>query len=180
MTTDIDTDAIVKAARRRPLWVEGPATVAVAHKRDAIERLLPHRDPFLFVQQITAVDLEQGAIRGRRRIDPADGVFVGHFPGEPIYPGVLQIETMGQLGLCLFHFVEVGSAVVAPDSRPRPVRATRIHSAQFLTEVRPGDELEIYAKLIYHDDFTAACAGQLMRNDVVVSVGVMEVYFVEA
>jgi 3-hydroxymyristoyl/3-hydroxydecanoyl-(acyl carrier protein) dehydratase len=47
------------------------------------------------VDAITAIDLAGGRICGRRVIAPNDAVFMGHFPGEPIYPGVLPLEIMG-------------------------------------------------------------------------------------
>ncbi len=91
--------ALARAGKKRPLWTPGPSTREVFLGRAAVERLLPHRDPFLFVERITAIDLDVPGIAGRRRIDPADPLFAGHFPGAPLYPGVLQLETMGQLGI---------------------------------------------------------------------------------
>lgn len=174
-----DLAAFARAGKKKPIWTPGPATRVVDHGRSAVERLLPHRDPFLFVDRITAVDLSQQAITGKRRIDPADPVFVGHFPGMPIYPGVLQIETMGQLGICLAAFTAQQTHDVAPDAVPPNVRALKIHSALFLAEVLPGDELTIHGKLVESDGYGAICAGQLMKGDTVTTLAVMEVYLVE-
>jgi 3-hydroxyacyl-[acyl-carrier-protein] dehydratase len=173
-----ELQSLLKAGRRRPLWAPENGGSRVEIGRDAIERILPHRTPFLFVDAITDVDLTQDSIRGRRSIAPDDPVFVGHFPGEPIYPGVLQLETMGQLGLCLMHFNAAGSAQVAEDATPRRVRALKIHYALFLAEVLPGDELQVIAKLITADDYTAVCAGQLLKGGTVCALAVTEVYFV--
>ena len=168
-----DLQALVKHARKRPLWEAGATTREMQVGRADIERMLPHRDPFLFVDGITAVDREQGGMRGRRSISPEDPVFQGHFPGRPIYPGVLQIETMGQLGVCLAHVWRNAHA-------PTDVRALKVHHAVFQDVVLPGDELTILARLLEANDYTAICAGQLLKPDgSVPAVAVMEVYFVD-
>lgn len=172
-------DVLARAGRRRPLYVPESAHRAELGRR-AIERLVQHRDPFLFVDAITAVDLAAGAIEGRRRIAPDDPVFAGHFPDEPIYPGVLQIETMGQLGLCLLGLAHLGRVQVRDDDVPRAIRGLKIHHAVFLAPVRPGDELRPVAKLVESDAYTATCAGQLYAGDTLCCFAIMEVYFVDA
>lgn len=68
----------------------------------AIQELLPHRPPFLFVDEITEQTAER--IVGRRRIRPDEYFFAGHFPGNPIMPGVLMIEALAQTGaLMIMH-----------------------------------------------------------------------------
>jgi 3-hydroxyacyl-[acyl-carrier-protein] dehydratase len=169
----------LKAGRRGPLWLPREGNRRVAIGPDEIKRILPHRDPFLFIDSITDIDLTENCICGQRRIDSADPVFVGHFPGEPIYPGVLQLETIGQLGLCLLHFSRTRSDQVAEGATPRRIRALRIHHALFLAEVSPGDELQVIATLVRSDDYTAICAGQLLKAGAVCAFAVMEVYFVD-
>jgi 3-hydroxymyristoyl/3-hydroxydecanoyl-(acyl carrier protein) dehydratase len=150
----------------------------VIYGRSAVERILEHRDPFLLVDAITEVDLEQRCLRGSRRVDSYDPVFAGHFPGRPVYPAVLQLEIMGQMALCLIHFCSAKSDEIASDAVPLPVRALKVHHALFQAEVGPGDELEVLVKLLDSDAYTVTCAGQLVRDGTICAVSVMEVYLV--
>lgn len=169
---------LTKSARRRPLWIPNGTALRVSIGQEGLQRLLPHRPPFLLVDEITDIGLQDQAIKGRRFVDPTDPVFVGHFPGDPIYPGALQLEMIGQLGLCLMHFVTAGSAEITPDTVPQNVRALKIHFAQFLEPVLPGSDVTVLSRAIAADDYTAICAGQVLRSGVICSFGVLEVYFV--
>jgi len=166
----------VKRGRRKPLFSGGEP---VDLGRSAVELLLPHRDPFLFVDRITAVDLEGETITGTRRIDPDDPIFAGHFPGQPIYPGVLQLETMGQLGICLSWFLRQGDLALPSEPQPLQVRALKIHATTFLAEVKPGDELTILARQLIDDGTTAVSAGQLLVDGRPAAVAVMEMLHVD-
>jgi 3-hydroxyacyl-[acyl-carrier-protein] dehydratase len=170
--------ALARSGRKHRLFESAPEH-ALDLGRHELERLLPHRDPFLLVDRITAADLAGGTIAGQRHIDATDPVFAGHFPGEPIYPGMLQLETMGQVGLCLFGLLRNGRTSVAADDRPQQARALKIHHAAFLTAVRPGDDLSVLTKVISANAYTGICAGQLLSAENIRSFAVMEVYFVD-
>jgi 3-hydroxyacyl-[acyl-carrier-protein] dehydratase len=170
---------IAKSSRRHPLWTPPASAVGTSLGRREIERLLPHRDPFLLLDQVTEVDLTEQTIRGQRRIDPDDPVFRGHFPGHPVYPGVLQLEMIGQLALCLLYFLTSGSTRITAATVPRNVRAVKVHFAEFLSPVGPGDELSVICRAIRLDDFTGICAGQILRKETICSFGVSEVYFLD-
>ena len=174
-----ELEALVRSGTHRKLWQPAASTREVQIGRDDIKRLISHRDPFLFVDRITAIDLDSSRLRGERFIEPADPVFAGHFPGHAVYPGVLLVETMAQFGLCVLYFTGKRTLEVLRDERPQDVRFIRIHHAAFLDEVGPGQRLEITASAIERDDFRAVCAGQITKDDTICAFGVMEVYFVE-
>ncbi len=169
----------LKSGRRRPLFTPGEATRVVSIQRREIEQLVPHRDPMLLLDRVTSVDLEQRAATGTRLIDPLDPILAGHFPGEPIYPGFLMLEMMGQLGLCLQHLDSAGRVEVLPEDSPRPVRLLKVHGAMFLGEGRPGDELTVLSQLVEEGGYTAIMAGQVMKNDAILAVAIMEAFLPE-
>ena len=149
---------LARAARKRPLLEPGPCTRAVRLGRGAVERILPHRDPFLFIDAITAVDLQQRAVWARRRIVPDDPVFAGHFPDYPVYPGALLIEAMGQAGLCALYFCTHELTDVRIDFPVINARALKVHHAVFVTEVRPAVELTLLAQIVEQQ--------QIVRNGI--------------
>jgi 3-hydroxymyristoyl/3-hydroxydecanoyl-(acyl carrier protein) dehydratase len=172
-------DDVIKQARRRPLFTVGPKTRETAIGRAEIERLLPHRDPLLLVDRISAVDATEQTLRAHRRIDPADPLFAGHFPGNPVYPGALLVEAMGQACVCLHQLLELGRLEVRPEDRPQPLRLLRVHHALFLAEVLPGDALDLLGKRLVSDSYAVVCAAQVVKGDAICALAVMEVFLAE-
>ncbi|MCA9076218.1 MAG: 3-hydroxyacyl-ACP dehydratase FabZ [Planctomycetaceae bacterium] len=102
--------------------------------REEIQRHIPHRPPFLWLDEVVAVD--ETTIHARKLITDDLEVFRGHYPDFPVLPGVLQCEAIMQAGAVLIaQSMDVGEGKV-------PV-ATRMKNVQFRKLVRPGDTLEI-------------------------------------
>lgn len=104
-----------------------------------IRKLLPHRPPFLLVDKILTMDKE--SVVGLKNVTMNEGFFVGHFPEEPVMPGVLQIEAMAQVGGIL-----VLSSV--PDPENYATYFMKITDVKFRQKVVPGDTIIFHLKLI--------------------------------
>lgn len=165
---------LIRTGRRRRLFIPGETTQDVDIGRIHIERMLPHRPPFLFIDSICAVDPEEQTIVGHRRIDPRDPVFEGHFPGDPVYPGVLLVETMAQLAICLQHLNATGRIETEEEDAPPRLRLLKVHHAMFMAEVRPGDELTVLGKTVEDNGYTAIFAGQIVREQTICAMAVVE------
>ena len=103
-----------------------------------IQKILPHRYPFLLVDRITG--LKQGeSIEGYKNISISEPVFQGHFPDHPIYPGVMIIEGMAQAGGVLAFKSMDNASQEEIDNKV--VYFMSIDKAKFRTPVTPGDQL---------------------------------------
>jgi len=99
-------------------------------------QLLPHRYPMLLVDRLTRIELPDRAV-GIKAVTINEAFFQGHFPDEPIMPGVLLVEAMAQTAAAL---VNLGGARDGPGT---VVYFMGIDQARFRRPVRPGDLLEI-------------------------------------
>ena len=110
-----------------------------------IQKILPHRYPFLLVDRITELTPRESII-GYKNISISEPVFQGHFPDHPIYPGVMIIEGMAQAGGVL-AFKSMDNAT-QEEIENKVVYFMSIDKAKFRTPVKPGDKLEYRLNVI--------------------------------
>lgn len=103
-----------------------------------IQKILPHRYPFLLLDRVT--QLEKGvSIEGYKNVSISEPVFQGHFPDHPIYPGVMIIEGMAQAGGVLAF--QSSNDEEKEDMQNKVVYFMSIDKAKFRSPVTPGDKL---------------------------------------
>jgi 3-hydroxyacyl-[acyl-carrier-protein] dehydratase len=106
--------------------------------RREIEAIIPHRDPFLLLDEIT--DIVPGArVVARKVVRDDEWYLAGHFPGRPIMPGVLMVEAMAQAGAV--------AVLSEPGNRGKLALFAGIDGVRFKRLVGPGDELELTCDL---------------------------------
>jgi len=106
--------------------------------RAQIEEILPHRDPFLLLDEI--IELEPGVrVVARKRVREDEWYLAGHFPGRPIMPGVLIVEAMAQTGAV--------AVLSEEENRGKLALFAGIDDVRFKRIVEPGDELELTCEL---------------------------------
>ena len=109
------------------------------YNKEKIKAILPHRDPFLFIDEIR--EIGKDFIVGVKFVKSEEEYFKGHFPDEPVMPGVLQLETMAQTG---------GVLILSTVENPQDYLTffMKIDNAKFKQKVIPGDTIIFKLQLI--------------------------------
>ncbi|MBD3421486.1 MAG: bifunctional UDP-3-O-[3-hydroxymyristoyl] N-acetylglucosamine deacetylase/3-hydroxyacyl-ACP dehydratase [Chitinivibrionales bacterium] len=128
--------------------------------QDILE-ILPHRYPFLLIDNV--IEIEPGKkIIATKNVSFNDPFFQGHFPGDPVMPGVLQIESMAQAGGIMGLFSQ-------KMSKDKAIAFLGIDKARFREMVRPGDQLRIECELLQNRRGTIRFAGKCFVGDKIAS-----------
>ncbi len=106
--------------------------------RKYVEDFLPHRDPMLFIDRVS--ELSQEYIHIQSDIDPKADYFKGHFPGRPIMPGVLIVETVAQAGALLV-------SLTRGLSEDKFIAFTNVDAVKFRRPVNPGEILDVHVEI---------------------------------
>ncbi len=129
-----------------------PSTLDV----QAIQEILPHRYPFLFVDRIEKLEPGKRAV-GYKQVSASDYYFQGHFPGHPIMPGVLIMEAMAQVGAVVM--------LSMPEMRGKIAYFMSVDYCKFRQAVVPGDELRMEAEVLRYRAKTGQCAARAYVGD---------------
>ena len=113
---------------------------ATTRTLDAVEiqRIIPHRYPFLLVDRVIELEPGQRAV-GLKNVTMGDPFFQGHFPGYPVMPGVLIVEALAQVGAV--------ALLTTDDFRGKLALFAGIDNVRFKRQVKPGDTLRLQVEL---------------------------------
>lgn len=106
--------------------------------RAEIEAIIPHRDPFLLLDEVTEI-IPGKRVVARKLVREDEWYLAGHFPGRPIMPGVLMVEAMAQAGAV--------AVLSEPSNAGKLALFAGINDVRFKRLVTPGDELELICEL---------------------------------
>jgi 3-hydroxyacyl-[acyl-carrier-protein] dehydratase len=143
-------------------------TAAVApFGREVIESLIPHRPPFLLVDEI--LELEPGSrVVGRREIRADDWWFRGHFPERPVMPGVLTVEAIAQCGAV--------AVLAAEQNRGKIPFFGGIDACRFKRVVEPGDALTLECEFVRVRGPIAKGKGRALVGDELAAEALLTVF----
>lgn len=136
-------------------------------RRTKIEEILPHRDPFLFLDEILYFDPERGMIAARYDLERGRFILSGHFPGNPTWPGIFQVEAVSQAGGLLYNHIHNIEGEVG--------LLTNIIAARFMGKITPGSDLIVVVRLL---DFgqMGEFVGQTLQNGRICAVAATRCY----
>ena len=105
-----------------------------------VRKVLPHREPFLFIDEV--IEVNQESIVAKRFVSPDEDFFKGHFPNFPIMPGVLVLEAMAQSSALL------GSHIMSQSANEKSIYLLcGVDKVRFKKPVLPGETIDLFASI---------------------------------
>lgn len=135
-----------------------------------ILNILPHRFPFLLIDKITEINYEKAYIIGQKNVSANEAFFQGHFPNDPIMPGVLIMEALAQTGAIY---------VSLSGNLGRKAFLLNINNAKFRTPVRPGDILMLRTEKLHMSSKAGRFKAEALVEDKLVAEAEIGFVFVE-
>ena len=132
--------------------------------KEQIKGIIPHRDPMLLVDEVLEM-IPGERIKTKFWVDPEREIFKGHFPDEPVLPGVYTVECMAQTADILLLSMERYKGTI-------PL-FIGINNVKFMKKIKPNDTIEISAKLTTErvDKGIATCSAEVFNNGELSAVG---------
>jgi len=147
-----------KSVGEKDMIKSSPASRGVLDIED-IKKILPHRYPFLMIDRI--LELNEKSAIGMKKLTKSDYFFAGHFPGNPIMPGVLMLEAMAQVGGVIL--------LSRPENIGKTAYFMSINNAKFRRIVRPGDELRLEVDVVRYKTRTGRVHGKALVGESLVA-----------
>ncbi len=132
--------------------------------KDQVKSIIPHREPILLVDSVLELNGEESLVASYT-VDPNLEIFKGHFPEEPIFPGVYTVESMAQSSGVLLLSCERYKGTI-------PL-FLGINNVKFLSKIKPGDTINIHTKVLTEkaEKRIVTCACEVFNNGEKAAVG---------
>ena len=141
-----------------------------------IQKIIPHRYPFLLLDRVTDLVAKEFIV-AYKNVTIGDHIFQGHFPGHPIYPGVMILEGMAQAGGIL-AFKSIGN-MTEEEAAQKVVYFLSIDKAKFRNPVSPGDKLEYRVSVVKNKGAIWVFKGEAFVDNKLVSEAELKAMIVD-
>lgn len=130
-----------------------------------ILKCVPHKHPFLFIDKL--ISIKDDEVVGEYTFKEEEFFYRGHFPGNPITPGVILTEAMGQIGILLLGIYLSGAYVTGKITNPILTHC----DVDFIFPVLPGDTIRIHSKKKYYRAGILSCKVELYVEEKIAATG---------
>lgn len=146
--------------------IHPPGGSSIELTSQEVMEILPQRRPMLFIDSVSILNAGENFIRAHCDLEKHWDMLEGHFPTKPLWPGVLQVEMMGQAGEILWAYQK--------ERRKVEVQLTHIYQSRYMSIITPPARIDVHAKVFDHG-FSFIAIAQSVVDDVLCSACVIQV-----